>query len=340
VVFVKRIAAICARILATAFATALAASLAMALSGAGAKAQGTSFPDHPIRLIVAFPAGATNDVVARLLGDQMGAILGQPVIIDNRPGANGFIGAELVKHAAPDGYTLLQGNTSILGINPSLFKSLPYDPVNDFEPISVVASSPSVIIINPTLKVRTLAELIAYAKTNPNQLSYASAGSGTPMHLSAELLKAQTGAQIISVPYKGAAPAVSDVLAGHVLVMVDNVPSVLAHIRAGSLIALATTGETRLDVLPNVPTVGEAGFGDTESSSWFGLVAPKGTPRPIIDKLANAIRQAVDKPAFRERLTELGAQAVGGTPEQMAAHIKAEIAKWGPVVEKSGAKAD
>ena len=282
------------------------ATLAIMFGGASAGAQSGTFPDHPIRLIVAFPAGATNDVVARLLGDQMGAILGQPVIIDNRPGANGFIGAELVKHAAPDGYTLLQGNTSILGINPSLFKS----------------------------------ELIAYAKANPNVLSYASAGSGTPMHLSAELLKAQTGAQITSVPYKGAAPAVSDVLAGHVLVMVDNVPSVLAHIRAGSLIALATTGETRLDVLPNVPTVGEAGFAGTESSSWFGLVAPKGTPRPIIDKLAGAIRQAVDKPAFRERLTELGAQAVGGTPEQMAAHIKSEIAKWGPVVEKSGAKVE
>jgi len=317
----------------------LAAVTALALvSGSAAAGEPDDYPNRPVRLIVAFAAGATNDVVARLLGKEMSTVLGQPIVVENKPGASGLIAAQAVKNSPADGYTLFQGNTSILGINPSLFKSLPYDPVNDFEPISVVAASPSVLVVSPSLNVKTVAELVAYAKANPDKLLYGSPGSGTPMHLSAELFKVQTGATMTHIPYKGSSQVITDLLAGHVQVMFDNIPSILPQIRAGKAIALVTTGAQRLPVLPDVPTVREAGFSGAESNSWFGLVAPKGTPKPIVDKLAAAIRKSVQSPEFRERLGQMGAEPVGGTPADMAAHIKAEMAKWAPVVEASGAR--
>jgi tripartite-type tricarboxylate transporter receptor subunit TctC len=302
-------------------------------------AAGQDYPARTVRIVVPFAAGATNDIVARLFAQKLSDQTGQAFIVENRTGGGGIPGADFVAKSAADGYTLLLGNTSLLAIQVGLHSKLPYDP-REFEPVSVLAVSPSVLIVHPSVPAASVAELIAYAKAAPGNLSYASAGNGSPFHLSAELFKAQTGVQMVHVPYKGSAPALIDLLAGQVQLMFDNIPSVLPHIRSGKVRALATTGATRLALLPEVPTLAEAGFKNAQSVSWFAIVAPKGTPKGIVARLHAEIVRAETQPQLRQRLHELGAEPVGNSPAEAAAHIRAEIAKWEKVIKESGAKAD
>jgi tripartite-type tricarboxylate transporter receptor subunit TctC len=318
----------------TCFSLAFLALLA-AMPFAGAQ----EYPARAVRIVVPFPAGATNDIVARLFAQKLSEQTKQPFVVENKTGGSGIPGTDFVAKSAPDGYTLLLGNTALLGIHISLYSKLPYDP-RDFAPVSVLAISPSVLVVHPSVPAATLAELIAYAKANPGKLNYASPGNGTPFHLSAELFKAQTGTDIVHVPYKGAAPALVDLLSGQVQLMFDNIPSVLPHIRSGKVRAIVTTGAKRLALLPDVPTLAEAGLKNAESVSWFAIVAPKGTPREIVARLHAEIVKAENHPEVRQRLYELGAEPVGNTPEEAGAHIRAEIAKWAKVIKESGAKVD
>jgi tripartite-type tricarboxylate transporter receptor subunit TctC len=300
-------------------------------------ASGGDYPARAVRIVVPFPAGATNDIVARLFAQQLAAQTGQAFVVDNRPGGNGIPGADAVAKATPDGYTLLLGNTSLLGIHVSLYDKLPYDP-RAFVPVSVLAISPSVLLLNPAVPANSTAELVDYARTNPGRLNYASAGRGTPFHLYAELFKEQTGTELVHIPYKGSAPALVDLLAGRVQVMFDNIPSALPYIRDGKLRAIATTGATRLPLLPEVPTLSEAGLKNAASTSWFAIAAPGGTPRETVVRLHAEIARAGAAPEVRQRLLDLGAEPIVNSPEEAAAHVRAEISKWAKVIERAGAR--
>ena len=302
-------------------------------------AQGT-WPSRPIRFIVPFPPGGATDILARAAAQKLTEAWGQSVVVDNRPGAGGNIGSELVAKAAPDGYTLEMGTVGTHAINSSLYAKMPYDHVKDFTPIILVAGVPNVLEVNPELPVHSVAELIAYAKANPGKLNFASSGSGTSIHLSGELFKVMAGVQMTHIPYKGSAPAMQDLLGGQVQLMFDNLPPSLPQIKAGKLRALAVTTATRAPALPDVPTIAEAGLPGYESSSWFGLLAPTGTPRDIVVKLNAEIASWLATPEAREKLTAIGAIAMGGTPEDFARHIAAETTKWAGVVKASGAKVD
>jgi tripartite-type tricarboxylate transporter receptor subunit TctC len=298
------------------------------------------YPTKPIRLVVPFPAGGTTDVLARAAAQKLTETLGQAVIVDNRPGAGGNIGAELVAKSPPDGYTLLMGTVGTHAINPSLYPKMPYDHVRDFVPVILVAGVPNVLVINPALPVNSMQELIAYAKANPGKLNFASSGNGTSIHLSGELFKTMAGVQITHVPYKGSAPALQDLVGGQVQLMFDNLPSALALIKGGRLKALAVTSKERAPALPDVPTMAESGLPGFEASSWFGLLAPAGTPQPVVAKLNAEIAKWLASPEAKEKLLAQGANAAGGTPEDFARHIAAETAKWQKVVKESGAKVD
>jgi tripartite-type tricarboxylate transporter receptor subunit TctC len=304
----------------------------------GASAQG--FPTKPIRIVVPFPAGGTTDVLARAAAQKLTETLGQPAVVDNRPGAGGNIGAELVAKSAPDGYTLLMGTVGTHAINPGLYPKLPYDHVKDFAPVILVAGVPNVLVVNPSLPVNSVQELVAYAKANPGKLNFASSGNGTSIHLSAELFKLMAGVQMTHVPYKGSAPALQDLVGGQVQLMFDNMPSSLALIKAGKLKALAVTSKERAPALPDVPTIAESGLPGYDASSWFGLLAPAGTPPPAIARLNGEIAKWLATPEAREKLLAQGANAAGGTPEDFARFIAAETAKWQKVVKESGAKVD
>src|SRR5438552_13835540 len=256
---------------------ALAALRTVCVSGASAQ----TYPTRPIRLVVPFPAGGTTDILAREVGQRLSMTLGQPVVIDNRPGAAGNIGADLVAKSAPDGYTLLMGTVGTHAINASLYAKMPYDHVKDFAPIILVAGVPNVLVVNPSLPVNSVQELIAYAKANPGKLNFASSGPGTSIHLSGELFKVMAGVQMTHVPYKGSAPALQDLLGGQVQLMFDNLPPSLPHIKAGKLRALAVTSVARSPALPDVPTIAESGLPGFEASSWFGILVPAGTPSAI-----------------------------------------------------------
>jgi len=303
-------------------------------------AMAQSFPTRPIRVVVPFPAGGTTDVLARAAAQKLSETLGQPTVVDNRPGAGGNIGAELVAKSPPDGYTLLMGTVGTHAINPSLYPRMPYDHVRDFAPVILVAGVPNVLVINPALPVNSVQELIAYAKANPGKLNFASSGNGTSIHLSAELFKTMTGVQITHIPYKGSAPALQELMGGQVQLMFDNLPSSLALIKGGKLKALAVTSKERAAALPDVPTIAESGLPGFEASSWFGLLAPAGTPQPVIAKLNAEIAKWLATPEAKEKLLAQGANAAGGTPEDFARHIAAETAKWQRVVKDSGAKVD
>jgi tripartite-type tricarboxylate transporter receptor subunit TctC len=305
-----------------------------------AAAWGQVYPNKPIRIVVPFPAGGTTDVLARAAAQKLTESLGQPVVVDNRPGAGGNIGAELVAKSPPDGYTMLMGTVGTHAINPSLYPKMPYDHVRDFAPIILVAGVPNVLVVNPSLPVNSVQELIAYAKANPGRLNFASSGNGTSIHLSAELFKTMTGVQMAHIPYKGSAPALQDLAGGQVQLMFDNLPSSLALIKAGRLKALAVTSKARAQALPDVPTVAESGLPGFEASSWFGLLAPTGTPQPVIAKVNGEIAKWLATPEAKEKLLAQGANAAGGTPEDFARHIAAETAKWQKVVKESGAKID
>jgi tripartite-type tricarboxylate transporter receptor subunit TctC len=310
------------------------ASLVTPLAGAQ-----PAYPSKPVRLVVPFPAAGTTDLLARAAAQKLFEAWGQQVIVDNRPGAAGNIGAELVAKAPPDGYTLLMGTVGTHAINTSLYAKMPYDHVKDFTPVILVAGVPNVLVVNPGVPVNSVAELIAYAKANPGKLNFASSGSGTSIHLSGELFKTMTGVQITHVPYKGSAPALTDLIGGQVQLMFDNLPSSLAFIKAGKLRALAVTGATRAAALPETPTVADTlpGF---EASSWFGILAPAGTPRDIVLKINGEVAKWLASPDAREKLAAQGANVASGSPEDFAKHIQAETAKWAKVVKESGAKVD
>jgi len=305
-----------------------------------AGAQAPAYPTKPIRLVVPFPAGGATDILAREVAKHLTDAWGQSVVVDNRPGAGGNIGSELVAKAAPDGYTLEMGTVGTHAINASLYSKMPYDHVKDFVPVILVAGVPNVLEVNPALPVNSVQELIAYAKANPGKLNFASSGSGTSIHLSGELFKVMAGVQMTHVPYKGSAPALQDLIGGQVQLMFDNLPPSLPQIKAGKLRALAVTSAARAPALPDTPTVAEAGLPGFEASSWFGVLAPAGTPPEIVNKLNAEIAKWLASPGAKEKLANVGANIAGGTPEDFARHIQAETAKWAKVVKESGAKVD
>lgn len=303
---------------------------------AGAQAD---YPTRPVTLVVPFPAGGSTDLIARLVAAKMAGPLGQQVVIENRGGAGGNIGSAAVARAEPDGYTILMGTVATHALNPALYKKMPYDPVKSFAPISLLALIPNVLVVNPSFPAKSVKELIELLKANPGAYSYASSGNGTPLHLSGELFKTMAGVDMVHVPYKGAGSALVDVMAGHVPIMFDNLPPSLEQIRAGKLRGLAVTTKERAPSIPELPTIAETLPG-YETYSWNALFAPAGTPKPIIDRLHAAAVAALADPGVAAKLKDLSATAVGSTPEGLAAHVAAELAKWAPIVEASGARLD
>ena len=299
----------------------------------------TSYPTKPIRLIVPFPPGGPTDVTARVIAEEMSQTIGQQVIIDNRAGAGGNIAAGVAAKSAPDGYTLFFATGGTHGINPSLYAKIPYDPIKDFAPVVWVSTSPNVFVAHPKFPASTMGELIGYAKANPGKVNFATAGNGTTTHMSAELLKALTGIDIVHVPYRGSAPALSDLLAGHIELMVDGLPSSMPHIKAGSIKALGVTTAQRTPSAPNVPAVSETVRG-YEAVAWFGLLVPAGTPKQAIEKLNAEANRALRTEKVRKRYAELGAEPHGGTPEEFDKQIRTELKKWADVVKATGARVE
>jgi tripartite-type tricarboxylate transporter receptor subunit TctC len=310
------------------------------LTGTSEGAPAQTYPDKPIRLVVPFSAGGTTDILARAVGQKLGEHLGQQVVVDNKPGAGGNIGSDIVAKSAPDGYTLVMGTVGTHAINASLYKKMPYDHIKDFVPVSLVALVPNILVVHPSVPANSVKELIAYAKANPGKLNFASSGNGTSIHLSGELFKTTAGVEMTHVPYKGSAPAVTDLLGGQVQLMFDNMPSALPHVKAGKLKALGVTTAKRFPAAPDIPTIAEAGVPGYEASSWFGVLAPAGTPKEIVNKLSSEIAKILQTPEIKERLLSQGAEPVGNTPDQFTAFIKAETAKWAKVVKESGATVD
>ncbi len=311
----------------------IAFTLLLPMSRAGAE----DYPARPVRLIVPFAAGGAADLIGRVIGQKLTEALGVQVVIDNRGGAGGNIGAELAAKAAPDGYTLLMGNAPTLAINASLFRRLPYDPVRDFAPISLVAAVPLIVLAHPAAPFNSVPELIAAARASPGTLSYASGGNGSTTHLSMELLKSTTGIDLVHVPFNGSAPAIVALTNGEVPVMIDLIPSSLAQVQAGRLKALAITTAARSALMPDLPTVAEDGVPGYDVASWFGVVAPAGTPPAIVARLNRDIVRALAEPESRARLAALGADPLDSTSEAFAAFIRDELAKWAAVVTISGA---
>lgn len=323
-----------ARSLGGLFCACLAAAGALA-SPAGAQ----DYPSKPIRIVVPFPAGGTSDILARAIGRRMSEEWKQPVIVDNRPGAGANIGAEIVVKSPPDGHTLLLAST-IHTINPSLYRKLSYHPERDFTPITLIALTSQVLVVHPSLPVRSVKELIAFAKRRPGELLYSSAGSGSQPHLTAELFKARTGIDIVHVPYRGAPPAMADLLAGHVALSFATSPSAVPQVKAGKLRALGVSTAKRIRALPEVPTIAEAGVPGFEASGANGLVGPAGVPAPVVEKLNAMVVRIVNEPATSRFLVEQGAEPHTTTPSEYAAYLKAEVAKWAKAVKDSGARVD
>lgn len=297
-------------------------------------------PSRPIRFIVPFPPGGAIDTLARLSAQHLSGVWGQPVTVENRPGAGGMIGTEAVAKAAPDGLTFGWGAVGTHGINVALYRKMPYDPIRDFAAVSPVALVPNLLVVNASLPVQTAADLLAMARQQPGKLSYASAGSGTTLHISCELFKRIGGVDLLHVPYKGSGPALTDVLAGQVPVMCDSVTSALPHLRSGRLRALGITSTRRSALLPAVPTLSEAGLKDYEMNPWFGLFAPAGTPSALVAQVNHDIGQMLAQPAIRTRLSEIGAEPMSGTPEQFATLVRSDLEKWGRLVREMGITAD
>ncbi len=306
----------------------------------GRSAAQALFPLRPIALVVPFPAGGSTDLVARLIAEKLSQDLGQPVVVENREGAGGVAGAAAVASADPDGYTLLMGTVATHALNPAVPGSVPYDPVADFAPISLLVVVPNVLVVSPDLPVETVGELIALLKANPGRYSYASAGYGTPSHLSGELFKTMAGVDMVHVPYKGAGPALVDLMGGFVPIMFDNLPSSAEFVRSGKLRGIAVTTAERAAALPELPTVGESGLPGFETYSWNALFAPAGTPLDVLARLNQAVVKALADPEVRTTLEGSGAVIVGSTPADLALHVRAELAKWAPVVRASGAQFD
>ena len=322
------------------FATvALVATLGFAaLSPAGVLAQ--AYPSKPIRLICPYAPGGATDIISRAVAIELSKTLGQAVNVDNRPGAGANLGSEMAARSAPDGYTLLTSASSLHGITPFLYKKLTYDPNKDLAPVIVLAGFANVLVVNPAVPANSVKELIALVRVQPGKFTCASSGSGSTIHMSCEMFKHMLGVEITHVPYKGSGPAVTDLMGGQVSMMFDNIPSSITHIRSGKLRALATTGAQRAPSLPDLPTIAESGVPGYESTAWFGIAVPAGTPKEIIARLNADGQKATKSPEFVKRMTDLGYEIVGGTPEQMAGMIQDEVRRWGPIVNASGAKVD
>lgn len=318
---------------------AIAAALA-ALSCIPPAAQAQDYPNKPITLIIGFAPGGPSDVMARILTKKMEEILKQPLIIENRPGAGGSVAGTTVARAAPDGYTLLLATGSLLAINVSLYKSLGYDPVKDFEPISMLGTQTNVLYTHPSVKAKTLAELVSAIKTDPGKYNFGSGGVGTPAHLAGELLKIEAKLDMQHVPFRGTGPALQAVIAGHIQMAFNPPPPLLGHIKAGSIVPIAVTTLKRTSALPDVPTVDESGYKGFEATTWHGLVAPAKTPKPVIDKLHAAFKATLEDAQVNKQLTDLGVDVGATTPEAFRDYIASEIPKWAKIVQASGAKAE
>jgi tripartite-type tricarboxylate transporter receptor subunit TctC len=315
-------------------AAALAAMVATA-----APALGQSYPTKPIRIVAPSTPGDAPDVIARLVADKLSAALGQQVVVDNKPGAGGVVGSESVAKSPPDGYTLIMGNAGSHGINAAVYSKLPYDIQRDFAPVSQVAIAPNVMVINPSVPANSVAEFIAYAKSQPGKLSYASGGNGSSAHMSMELFKAMAGIDVQHIPYKGSSPALTDLIGGQVAVFIGNMPPTVPHIKSGKLRALAVTTKSRSALMPELPTISDTLPG-YETVAWFGVLAPAGTPPEIVNRLSAEIGRIARSPEMREKLVAMGAEPVGGTPEEFKAVIDRDIAKWKPLAQKVGIKVD
>jgi tripartite-type tricarboxylate transporter receptor subunit TctC len=297
------------------------------------------YPERPVTIVVGYPPGGPSDVLARVIARKLGELLGQPFVVDNRPGAGGNLAGEVVAHAEPDGYTLLMGNNSILATNASLYAKIGFDPIKDFSPISLIGSQANILVVNPNVPAHTMGELIDLAKANPGKLNFASSGFGAAAHLAGELFKTMAQIDIVHVPYKGAGPALQDVISGQDQMMFATAASVVGMIKGGQVRALAVTTLKRTSILPDIPTVDELGLKGFEATTWHGLVAPDGTPKDIVATLHRAVVAALNDADVRHSLNELGVDIVGDSPEEFSAYIQAEIPKWAAVIKASGAAA-
>ena len=314
------------------------ATLFMLAAPMAAQAQ-AAYPDKPIKFVVPYPPGGGTDVVARIVQQRLQAALGQPIVIDNKGGAGGSLGTDIVAKSAPDGYTVLFTLSSHT-INPSIFPKLPFDTIKDFDPVGLVASLPQLLAANMAVPVRTVADVVAQAKAAPDKFSFASVGNGSPGHLAGELMVLRTGAPMAHIPYRGGGPAVTDVMGGQVPLLWVSIPAAAAQVKAGKLRALAVSTTKRSPAFPDVPTMQEAGVADFEVDSWYAMLVPAKTPRPIIDKLNKALNTVLSEPAIRAQLIEQGADAVGGTPEALGKVIAAEVPKWVKLAKDANIKAD
>jgi tripartite-type tricarboxylate transporter receptor subunit TctC len=314
------------------FASAAALLLASAAAFAPA-ADAQTYPSKPIRFIVPFPPGGGNDTIARLVGRKLSASMGQQIIVDNRPGAGGTIGAEAAARSAPDGYTMFLAGVASHGINPNLRRNLPYDPLKDFDAVSLIASAPLLVVVHPSLPVKSVKALIAFAKSHPGELNYASNGPGSSSHLAVELFDLMAGVKMTHIPYKGLSLALTDLLSGQVQVMFSSAVAAMPQVKAGRLRALAMTGSKRSPAIPDIPTVAEAGVPGYETGSWYGVVVPAGTPKAAIDRLSKEIQAAVKSPDFQAKLNEEAVIPIGSTPAAFDKHIRAELARWAKVIK-------
>ncbi len=317
----------------------LMAVFAMAALGA-VSAGAQAWPAKPIRIIAPSTPGDAPDVIARMIADKLTPVLGQQVLVENKPGAGGVVGSDAAAKAAPDGYTLIMGNAGSHGINAAVYNKLPYDIQRDFVPVSQVAVAPNVVVINPAIPATSVAEFIAYAKSQPGKLSYASGGNGSSAHMSMELFKSMAGVDIQHIPYKGSSPALTDLVGGQVAIFIGNMPPTVPLIKGGKLRALAVTTKSRSALMPELPTMTEAGLPGYETVAWFGVLAPAGTPPEIVNRLSVEIGKIARSPEMREKLLAMGAEPVGGSPEEFKLVIDRDIAKWKPLAQKVGIKVD
>ncbi|MCW5603657.1 MAG: tripartite tricarboxylate transporter substrate binding protein [Burkholderiales bacterium] len=323
------------------FRSVLCAAIGMAGTALAVDAQAQIYPARPIRMICPFPPGGTTDVVARLVAQRLTEAWGQQAVVDNRPGAGGIIGTEIVAKATPDGHTVLLGSITTHAVNPALYKKLSFDPVRDFAPVSLVVSSPQLLAVHPSVAAKSVKDLLALAKAKPGQLNYASAGAGTSPHLTFELFKSMAGIDVMHVPYKGTGPAITDLLGGQVQMMITGVVALMPHVKSGKLRGLGVTSAKRVAALPDLPTVIESGITGFDVNSWFGVFLPGGTPKSIVTKMNAEIQKMLAIPEVRQRLTALGADpAASNTPEEFAVYIQSEMSRWGKVVRDTGARAD
>jgi tripartite-type tricarboxylate transporter receptor subunit TctC len=312
--------------------------LALAAAAIAAAAAAQPYPAKPVRFVVPYAPGGATDLLARTIGEKLAASLGQPFVVDNRPGAATIVGAQAAARSEPDGYTLLMATSTTLAINASLYSKLPYDPVKDFAPVSLVSVQPFVLLVNPDLPVQSVKDLVALARAKPGQLAYASGGSGSFPHLAMALLQSMTGIDAIHVPYKGSAPALTDLMGGQIAMMFDN--TAINYVKGGKLRALGVTTQKRLTVMPNVPTLSEAGVPGYELAAWQGVVTTAGTPRPVVDRLNAEIVKLLKLPDVQARLTADGGEVISSTPEQFAAYILSEIGRFAKIVKDSGARVE